>query len=323
MFSWFQREVVDEGKLPLFLCLVAFLATFVATRVITRLIRAGKGPFKDNVSEGGLHVHHAVPGVFLLIVGAFLSLWVGSESPWAERRGDPRRHRHIARARRVRADPPPRRRVLEPGGPDLGRDDQPVRRVPRPRARRRQPLRLRGGRRHDCRSVHALAAVGATLGLHRVLPRRDGDEGQVQDGAARDLRPAARLRQRHPAGPSGRRAGRSGATARGTRRSRQRRSAGRPSGTPASGRSRAGSATPSPASRHSRHSRQSRRHSRSRSRSRSRSQNRSRRPTSDRIGEPSRRRKRTRAASAFTAIGAAHRAGPAGTTPWAHRCPWR
>ena len=84
MFSWFQREVIDEGKLPLFLCLVAFLATFVATRVITRLIRAGKGPFKDNVSEGGLHVHHAVPGVFLLIVGAFLSLWVGSESPWAE-----------------------------------------------------------------------------------------------------------------------------------------------------------------------------------------------------------------------------------------------
>ena len=71
MFSWFQREVVDEGKLPLFLCLVAFLLTFVATRVITRLIRAGKGPFKDNVSEGGLHVHHAVPGMFLLIIGAF------------------------------------------------------------------------------------------------------------------------------------------------------------------------------------------------------------------------------------------------------------
>jgi len=84
MISWFQREVIDEGKLPLFLCLLAFLVTFVATRVITRLIRAGKGRFKNNVSESGVHVHHAVPGLILLLVGAFLSLWVGSESPWAE-----------------------------------------------------------------------------------------------------------------------------------------------------------------------------------------------------------------------------------------------
>ncbi|WP_186316720.1 hypothetical protein [Dermacoccus nishinomiyaensis] len=34
--------------------------SFVGTFLVTRLIRAGKGPFKDNVSEDGVHVHHAV-----------------------------------------------------------------------------------------------------------------------------------------------------------------------------------------------------------------------------------------------------------------------
>ena len=36
MISWFQREVIDEGKLPLFLCLLAFLVTFVTTRRASR-----------------------------------------------------------------------------------------------------------------------------------------------------------------------------------------------------------------------------------------------------------------------------------------------
>ena len=48
------------------------------------MIRAGRGPFKNNVSEGGLHIHHAVPGLLLLITGAFMSVGTGSEVPWAE-----------------------------------------------------------------------------------------------------------------------------------------------------------------------------------------------------------------------------------------------
>lgn len=60
--------------LPLSLCLAAFVVTFVATRVVTRLIRSGRGPFKDNVTDSGTHVHHAVPGIFLLLVGAVVAL---------------------------------------------------------------------------------------------------------------------------------------------------------------------------------------------------------------------------------------------------------
>ena len=84
MAGWFEREVIDGGRLPLFLCFLAFVVTFVATRTITRLIRSGRGPFKDNVSDSGLHVHHAVPGVVILVAGAFLAVGSSGEAGWAE-----------------------------------------------------------------------------------------------------------------------------------------------------------------------------------------------------------------------------------------------
>ncbi|MET9956362.1 hypothetical protein ABZ135_33115 [Streptomyces sp. NPDC006339] len=70
MGHWFSRNIVEPGKLPLFLALASFLLTFLATRTVTRLIRAGKGPFR-NVSSGGLHIHHVVPGVVLTVLGGF------------------------------------------------------------------------------------------------------------------------------------------------------------------------------------------------------------------------------------------------------------
>ncbi|MFF0432567.1 hypothetical protein ACFYU9_10145 [Streptomyces sp. NPDC004327] len=70
MGHWFSRNIVEPGKLPLFLALTAFVVTFLVTRTITRLIRAGKGPFR-NVSSGGLHIHHVVPGVVLSVLGGF------------------------------------------------------------------------------------------------------------------------------------------------------------------------------------------------------------------------------------------------------------
>lgn len=70
MGHWFTRNIVEPGKLPLFLALGSFVLTFFATRTVTRLIRAGKGPFR-NVSSGGVHIHHVVPGVVLTILGGF------------------------------------------------------------------------------------------------------------------------------------------------------------------------------------------------------------------------------------------------------------
>ena len=73
MLSWWHRDVIAAGKLPLMLCFVSFVLTFASTRGITRLIRDGRGPFR-NVTVGGTHIHHSVPGIILLMIGAFTAL---------------------------------------------------------------------------------------------------------------------------------------------------------------------------------------------------------------------------------------------------------
>ncbi|MEU5364067.1 hypothetical protein ABZ354_11345 [Streptomyces sp. NPDC005925] len=73
MGDWWQRNILEPGKLPLLLALTAFVITFVVTRVITRLIRAGKGPFR-NVETGSVHIHHVVPGIILTVIGGFCAV---------------------------------------------------------------------------------------------------------------------------------------------------------------------------------------------------------------------------------------------------------
>jgi len=70
MVRWWQRDVIAAGKLPLLLCFLAF----VVTRMITRMIRDGRGPFRNQVTSSGTHVHHSVPGLILLIIGAFTAV---------------------------------------------------------------------------------------------------------------------------------------------------------------------------------------------------------------------------------------------------------
>lgn len=84
MGHWWYRNVLEPGKLPLLLALSAFVLAFAVTRVITRMIRAGKGPFR-NVTPGGLHVHHAVPGVILMTVGGFTGIASAGRSGWGPR----------------------------------------------------------------------------------------------------------------------------------------------------------------------------------------------------------------------------------------------
>jgi len=72
----------NERRERLFLASLGFLVTFAIIRTITHLIRAGVGPF-HNVSTGGLHVHHLVWGILLLLaVGYVWLLEVGMGSSW-------------------------------------------------------------------------------------------------------------------------------------------------------------------------------------------------------------------------------------------------
>lgn len=70
MGHWLHRNIIEPGKLPLLLALVSFVLAFLVVRTIARLIRAGRGPF-GNVTPGGLHIHHVVPGVVLTVIGGF------------------------------------------------------------------------------------------------------------------------------------------------------------------------------------------------------------------------------------------------------------
>ncbi len=74
MTGWWQRSIVEPGKLPLLVCIGAFVITFLLARLTTRRIRSGRGRLRNAVTPDGLHIHHAVPGVGLLITGAVMGL---------------------------------------------------------------------------------------------------------------------------------------------------------------------------------------------------------------------------------------------------------
>jgi len=68
----YTRHIVSTGKEQAFWVLVSFLVTFLVVRAITHSIRSGRGPF-GNLSVGGTHLHHLVPGILLLIVTGYLA----------------------------------------------------------------------------------------------------------------------------------------------------------------------------------------------------------------------------------------------------------
>ncbi|GAA4743730.1 hypothetical protein [Actinomycetospora chibensis] len=59
----------------------SFIVVFLGTRLVVRLIRAGKGPFR-NQSVGGVHLHHLVWGIFLMLVAGVGEFTYQPEGPW-------------------------------------------------------------------------------------------------------------------------------------------------------------------------------------------------------------------------------------------------
>ena len=72
-----QLDFITHDRLPLLCCLLAFILTFFVTRTIVRYIRSHAGsdaprrwwqPRNIAVSGSGLHIHHVVIGVVLVMV---------------------------------------------------------------------------------------------------------------------------------------------------------------------------------------------------------------------------------------------------------------
>ena len=59
----------------------SFIVVFLGTRLIVRLIRAGKGPFR-NQAIGGVHLHHLVWGIFLMLIAGVGEFTYQPEGPW-------------------------------------------------------------------------------------------------------------------------------------------------------------------------------------------------------------------------------------------------
>ena len=75
--------VLEVARSPAAFMLVAFVVTFVVTRVVTHMIRAGRGPFRDT-TVGGVHIHHQVYGIFLLLGTGALQFAFNPASPWEQ-----------------------------------------------------------------------------------------------------------------------------------------------------------------------------------------------------------------------------------------------
>jgi hypothetical protein len=91
MFDWYQRYLVDTGRSATLWILVGFVITYATTRWITLRIRArtarhtgqGGSAVKD-VYIGGVHIHHQVWGILLVLVVGLLEFRFSPEPPWRE-----------------------------------------------------------------------------------------------------------------------------------------------------------------------------------------------------------------------------------------------
>jgi hypothetical protein len=101
MGGWYQRALVDTGRAPAVWLLLGFLVTFVVTRGITRRIHARAAgpdapdgppapagpamPRRRGLSDiyiGGVHIHHQVWGILLVLLTGLLQFRYTPRAPW-------------------------------------------------------------------------------------------------------------------------------------------------------------------------------------------------------------------------------------------------
>src|SRR5436190_24383396 len=84
------HDVIDshanQGRGPAFLVLLAFLISFLFIRTSARLMRSPKVPWWPGsvTTGGGLHLHHLVWGIVLMMASGFLGYAINPASPWNE-----------------------------------------------------------------------------------------------------------------------------------------------------------------------------------------------------------------------------------------------
>lgn len=85
-FAISQHFLDDRGQRAGFILLGSFLAAFLFIRTSARLIRNPKVTWWPGsvTTKGGLHLHHLVWGIVLILVSGFLNFVLMPGSPWLE-----------------------------------------------------------------------------------------------------------------------------------------------------------------------------------------------------------------------------------------------
>jgi hypothetical protein len=74
---------IEPGRESAFLVLLAFLASFLFIRTSARLMRNPKVTWwPGSVEAGGVHLHHLVWGISLLLISGFTAFASDLEAPW-------------------------------------------------------------------------------------------------------------------------------------------------------------------------------------------------------------------------------------------------
>ncbi|MFC9439100.1 hypothetical protein [Nocardia sp. NPDC057030] len=68
MRRWLSEDVIAQGRLPLLCFLLGFIVGFLLIRLSVRLIRKQVRWWPGNLRSGGVHIHHMVFGVILVLV---------------------------------------------------------------------------------------------------------------------------------------------------------------------------------------------------------------------------------------------------------------
>jgi hypothetical protein len=84
--DFWHDQLVEHSRQGLFLVLVGFLGSFGFIRLSARLGRSPRVPWWPGsvVSDSGVHLHHLVWGICLMLGAGTLGFWFFDSSPWLE-----------------------------------------------------------------------------------------------------------------------------------------------------------------------------------------------------------------------------------------------
>jgi hypothetical protein len=79
----YDLVVADDGRQRAFICLAALLISFLLIRTSARMTRAFTWWPGGVQTEGGVHLHHFVWGIFLMLGAGFVGVGLHLDEPWS------------------------------------------------------------------------------------------------------------------------------------------------------------------------------------------------------------------------------------------------